>query len=976
MTDGSDGTGTDRLRDQLRRANERLVVITVEAQREAEQARKSRAEMEAIFEATVDLLLVSDTNGVVRQANPAAVATFGFDPTGLHCRELAGRLSMRHPDGSPLTDADLPGNRAIGDKVSARQRYLFTNAAGKEYVVSVAESPLTVLGRPAGAIAIWSDVTEREQLLARLQHELAERRQVEASLRRTTSELEAIFQALPDLYFRVAADGTYLDVRAGRLADLIAPPDELLGKRVSDVLPAPAATLVMDAVAQVIQSNSPASVEYSLPLPGGEQVFEARVLPFEDGQVVAVARNITARRRSERERETLASVVMDLNASRKLSQVIPTVTRRLQEALGGEDGSLWLFNSDSNRLHCALELPPRDRARGVLDIEKMPNAKRVAETKKAAYVTSAEGAGDERWWIHHLRIHGSLIVPLVLDDRTIGLMFVNFIRADYRPTEDDLAFAETIAAQCALAMDRARVYDAERVARDQAERERERASSLAADAQRRAAELDATFASTPQGLIVYSREGNGHVVRANQAAIEVLGYSPEEFTLPVGERWAKLHAETEDGRPFPAEEIPARRALRGETVQGSICVLHPTSDRAVWLSVGAAPIRDPEGRVLGAISTYTDITALKSAEKELAQAKDTAEQHAAKMAALMASLRDAILVVDAAGNVVVRNQASAELTGVPDEQVRNVLDRDPSHFFLLDGNPLPRDKWPAARLLRGEPVEDTEYVIERPDGSKRRVVSTGSVVYDEQGRIVLGIVVTRDITRVRQLEEAREEVVRAISHDLRQPLTVIQGQAQLLGRAIEKEGGDPYKEASVEAIVASSRRMTAMIKDMVDSARMEAGQLELHKRPTDLSHLLADILSRAGGPEAQARLHLAAPDGIPPTPADPERLERAVVNLVTNALKYAPEETPVSVRLERADGEVVISVADQGPGIPPEEQSRLFERYYRSETGRKGEGLGLGLYISRLIVEAHGGHIWVKSQLGKGSTFSFTLPLA
>ncbi|MHB1417285.1 MAG: PAS domain-containing protein, partial [Chloroflexota bacterium] len=858
----------------------------------------------------------------------------------------------------------MPGNRAIGGKTSARQRYLFTNAAGQEFVVSVAESPLTVLGRPTGAISIWSDVTEREQLLARLQHELAERRQAEESLRRTTAELEAIFQALPDLYFRLAADGTYLDVHAGRMADLFAPPGELLGKRVGDVLPPVAATVVMDAVEQVIQSNSPTSIEYSLLLPAGEQFFEARILPFGDGQVITVSRNITARRRAERQRETLASLVMDLNASRKLSQVIPTATRLLQEALGGDDGSLWLFNGDENQLHCALELHPADRSTQVLAIESMPNSKRVSETKKAAYVTFAETAGDETWWFHHLGIQGSLIVPLVLGDHSIGLMFVNFIRQDYRPTDDDLAFAEMIAGQCALAVDRARLYDAERVARDQAERERERASSLAADEQRRAAELDATFASTPQGLIVYSREDDGQILRANRAATDFLGYTAEDFALSVGERWARLRAETEDGRPFPAEEIPARRALRGETVQGRICVLHPSPDRAVWLSVGAAPIRDSEGRVLGAISTYTDITALKRAEGELGRAKEAAEQHAAKMAALMASLRDAVLVVDAAGKVVVRNQASTELTGIPDEQVRNVLDRDPSRFLLLDGSLLPHDQWPAAQLLRGKRVEDMEYVIERPDGSKRRVVSTGSVVCDEQGRIVLGIVVTRDITRVRQLEEAREEVVRAISHDLRQPLTVIQGQAQLLGRGIEKEGGDPYKEASVEAIVVSSRRMTAMIKDMVDSARMEAGQLELRKQPTDLAHLLVDILSRAGGPEAQARLNLAAPDGIPPVPADPERLERAVVNLVTNALKYAPEETPVAVRLERADGEVVISVSDQGPGIPPEDQSRLFERYYRSETGRKGEGLGLGLYISRLIVEAHGGRIWVKSHLG------------
>lgn len=170
--------------------------------------------------------------------------------------------------------------------------------------------------------------------------------------------------------------------------------------------------------------------------------------------------------------------------------------------------------------------------------------------------------------------------------------------------------------------------------------------------------------------------------------------------------------------------------------------------------------------------------------------------------------------------------------------------------------------------------------------------------------------------------------------------------------------------------------MNTMIQELVESARLESGRLELHREPTDVCQLITEISQRIGTGEDRARIHVECAEEVPSVSVDRERMERTIVNLVTNALKYSPPESPVAVRLERREKEVVVSVADQGIGIPPEEQPCLFERFYRATTGRKAEGLGLGLYIARLVVEAHGGHIWVKSQVGRGSTFSFSLPVA
>jgi signal transduction histidine kinase len=158
--------------------------------------------------------------------------------------------------------------------------------------------------------------------------------------------------------------------------------------------------------------------------------------------------------------------------------------------------------------------------------------------------------------------------------------------------------------------------------------------------------------------------------------------------------------------------------------------------------------------------------------------------------------------------------------------------------------------------------------------------------------------------------------------------------------------------------------------------RLESGQVELRREPMDLVHFLEEVLERDVPPDARARFRLEVVGPVPPVPVDSARVERVVTNLLTNALKHCPPGTSVTVRLVREPARVVVSVRDSGPGLKPEDAAHLFEKYYRTHAGRKTEGFGLGLYSCRLIVEAHGGHIWVESTPGQGATFAFSLPLA
>jgi signal transduction histidine kinase len=223
------------------------------------------------------------------------------------------------------------------------------------------------------------------------------------------------------------------------------------------------------------------------------------------------------------------------------------------------------------------------------------------------------------------------------------------------------------------------------------------------------------------------------------------------------------------------------------------------------------------------------------------------------------------------------------------------------------------------------------------------------------------------IRRLRATTEQREDLLRAVSHDLRNPLQIVTLQGQRLLR-----DGDPERtRRPAGAILTAARRMDRMLRDLADSARADGGRLELSVSPVDLRPFVGDLLELSAGVLDATRVENAVPGDLPPVMADPDRLDRILANLVGNALKYSPDR--VVVRAESNGSTVNVTVSDRGAGIDDADLPRIFERYYRGQR-HEGEGLGLGLYIVRKLVEAHGGTIWAESRPGEGSTFTFTLP--
>jgi signal transduction histidine kinase len=241
--------------------------------------------------------------------------------------------------------------------------------------------------------------------------------------------------------------------------------------------------------------------------------------------------------------------------------------------------------------------------------------------------------------------------------------------------------------------------------------------------------------------------------------------------------------------------------------------------------------------------------------------------------------------------------------------------------------------------------------------------------------VVVAIVVIRDITELRRLERQREDYTAMISHDLRSPLNVVELSATLLERSLAQKGLAKELE-HVGRVRRSSKQMVTMLDELVEATSLEAKGTQLQWAPCDLAELVSDVLSQLDETRARRIRVERAGTASRPVLGDAGKLERCITNLLTNALKYSREDAPVQVRLSQTASEAELDVIDHGIGIAPEHTAQVFDRYHRTAAGRRqAEGLGLGLYITRLIVEAHGGRIDVVSEVGKGSTFRLILPL-
>jgi PAS domain S-box-containing protein len=486
--------------------------------------------------------------------------------------------------------------------------------------------------------------------------------------------------------------------------------------------------------------------------------------------------------------------------------------------------------------------------------------------------------------------------------------------------------------------------------------------------QRRLADLERFRALLDQSndAIFLVHVPSGRLVDVNESGSLQLGCTKDELIDKLVYEVAELSTS--------AQMIALLKGVEGRRAKETITTtLHKCGGAELPVEITARLVNfDGEKYAVAVARDITERQQAQERERLLAEV----QRRAAELDTTITAIADGVIIYDEAGWIVRMNPTAERILGYTQE-IRRLSLRERMALLRMegaDGKPFPVGQMPSEIALRGETATGTIIVIHRPSDGKTIWNSVSAApIRAPDGRILGAVSVFSDITNMHQLEEQREDLIRAVSHDLRNPLAVVLGQAQIALRYAEKVD---LVRKSAEAIDTSARRMNVMIQDLVDVARMEGGQLRLDKRPTDLISFLYDLLERVKTVMHAERIKIDITQEIPPVAADPDRLERILVNLLSNALKYSPPETEVTLSARRKGDEVIVSVADRGLGIAPQDVSQLFQRYYRAKGARKTEGLGLGLYISRMLVEAHGGHIWVESETGQGSTFHFTLPAA
>jgi signal transduction histidine kinase len=382
----------------------------------------------------------------------------------------------------------------------------------------------------------------------------------------------------------------------------------------------------------------------------------------------------------------------------------------------------------------------------------------------------------------------------------------------------------------------------------------------------------------------------------------------------------------------------------------------------------------PQGRdEVGALGREFDTMADKLEEYRKSSLGDLLQAQQASQASID-SLPDPVLVLDVDGVVINLNRAAESLLRLgPGEGVGKRL-----HAL----EPALRDRLEAVRahVLGGRgpfvPRGFEEAVrVDLADGP-RHLLPRATALYAPEGSVTGVTIVLQDVTRLLRFDELKNDLVATVAHEFRTPLTSLRMAVHMLA----EEAPGPLTEAQAD-LVATARqdceRLQGIVDDVLDLSRIQAGRIELNARPADARWLVAQA---AAGVEGSARaagvaLSVETPEEALPVLADPERTDVVLTNLLGNALRHTPAGGRISVRVQRAGPGVRFRVQDTGEGIPRQYQERIFERFFQVPGGKRG-GVGLGLYISREIVRAHGGEMGVESEEGKGSTFWFTLPAA
>jgi PAS domain S-box-containing protein len=478
------------------------------------------------------------------------------------------------------------------------------------------------------------------------------------------------------------------------------------------------------------------------------------------------------------------------------------------------------------------------------------------------------------------------------------------------------------------------------------------------------------FDSAPIGIALLDEQRRS--ITVNPALTKMLDRTPEELMGQDLQRFTDL-SQTRLGQGL------FRKVVEGEA--GFMVREREMAKRdgsTVWTQQTTSRVEDEKGRFIFAIRTVTDISDLKRTEAALRASQDDLMRLSQRNKSVIRSAGDGILALDIEGNIVSLNPAAARILGTSESKAIGRRGRDLLTLLRSDGSRYPEgESIVGLVLLDGVERETTNERVIYENGTSADVERLVSPLHSEDGsRIVGAVEMIRDVTERKRVERAKSEFLAMTSHELRTPLTAIHA-AVGLSASGALGALPPEVKHQLDIASANSDRLVSLVNDIVTLEQFGLGKAQLSMHPTDIAIVVGEAVSMVAP--------IASPDDVildiqatsVIVDCDASRIQQVLLNLLSNALKYAPPRSTVVVTAEAADRYVTISVVDGGKGIDADGLGMVFEQFQQVEPSstRQHQGSGLGLAIAKAIVEQHHGSIWVESVVGKGTSFSFRLPL-
>jgi PAS domain S-box-containing protein len=452
--------------------------------------------------------------------------------------------------------------------------------------------------------------------------------------------------------------------------------------------------------------------------------------------------------------------------------------------------------------------------------------------------------------------------------------------------------------------------------------------------------------------IIAISSANADTLYVSPAVTRVLGYSQKEFKE---KGISVIHP---DDLPIISGGYTQILTKAGSSIVVQYRIKHKNGSWRWFEGTGRNLLDDPN--VKGIVSNFRDITERKESQEK-----------AALLAQIVQSSDDAIISRTLDGKVLSWNKGAETMYGYSAEEMIGK-----SVSCLIPEDKKSELKILSDRILKGEHINHFETV--RCDRNNRSfdVSLTLSPLMDKDGTIVGISAIARDITEKKQLERQRNDFIGIASHELKTPVTSIKAYAQVLEKRFST-AGDEYAAQQLAKMNGQLDKLAALISDLLDVTKIESGKIQFDRVSFDLGDLVRDIIDEMQHTSTSHEIVLKKMKRTLVI-ADKDRVGQVLSNFLSNAIKYSPHASKVIVTVESTNKEATVCVQDFGVGIPKAKQGRVFDRFFRV-SGPKQEtypGLGLGLFISKEIIERQGGKIWVNSKKGEGATFCFSLKLS